>query len=82
MVVITFKVLLAVKKPAKIFDVAVVGCGALCDEHNVARAYVFTLHLAYIEDSCFFCFIVIAKNIDCKVVLLFNFRYFIERCWE
>ena len=51
--------LLAVKKPAKIFDVAIVGYGGC----------VFTLNLAYIEDSYFFCIIVMAKNI----AMLFSF---------
>ena len=51
---VAFRVLLTVKKSAKIFDVAVVGYGALCDKHKVVRGYVFTLHLAYIEDSYFF----------------------------
>ena len=65
-VMMTFRMLLTVKKPAKIFDIAVVGDRTPCNEHEVVRRYVFTLHLAYIKNGYFSIFK--GKNINGNVV--------------
>ena len=62
MVMMAFRTLLAVKKPAKIFDIAVVGDRPLCNEHEIVRGYVIRLHFAYMLNGCFS--VLKAKNIN------------------
>ena len=54
--------LLTVKKPAKIFDIAVMRNRAPCNKYDVVRGYVFALHLACMKNGCFS--ILKAKNIN------------------
>ena len=63
---IAFRMLLAIKKPAKIFDIAVVGDRAPCNKHNVKSWYVIRLHLAYMVNGYFS--VLKAKNINGNVV--------------